>query len=81
MSLTYAEFKKALASDMENIRQGKAPKGGMSCADCGTPLMESVTGNRRLGSGKHVCSDCYFERWDSEIDDHPILPPRLARGG
>jgi hypothetical protein len=50
-----------------------------SCARCATPLQESVTGCRKLKDGAHVCSDCYFRGLGNELEQFPILPPRLRR--
>lgn len=80
MALSYAEYAEIVRSDREMIRDLKAPEGVAECAHCRVPLMESVTGNRRLGDGAHVCSDCYFDRWGNEIDERPLLTPRLTHG-
>lgn len=81
MALTYAEFHEIVQSDRNKIRRREVPEGVVGCADCGIPLMEAVTGNRRLGDGRHVCSDCYFERWGQEIDERPHMTPRSVCGG
>jgi hypothetical protein len=80
MALTYAEFALIVQSDRDKVRRREPPDGVAKCPECAVPLMESVTGNRRLGDGRHVCSDCYFELWGNEIDDHPLLTPQLVRG-
>ena len=53
------------------------------CAACSIPLQESVTGCRKIDDGSphgcHLCSDCYFKGLGNEIEDFPILPPRLRR--
>lgn len=81
MALTYSQFLQVLERDQEKLARGEAPDGVLTCPDCGVPLMESLTGNRPMGDGTHLCSDCYFERWGQEIDVYPISAPRRVRGG
>ncbi len=54
-----------------------------ACGKCAQPLQESVTGCRKVvmpdGTGDHYCSDCYFKEVGRELEDFPILPPRLRR--
>ena len=57
----------------------RALPGTLKCAECTTPLQESLTGCRRLGNGKHVCSDCYFEI-SNKLEQYPVLTPRIRRG-
>ena len=53
--------------------------GVQRCVKCEVPLQEAVTGNRPTDEGP-VCSDCYFQMLSAELDNHPIIMPRAARG-
>lgn len=48
------------------------------CAVCKTPIHESETGCREMGDGTYRCSDCYQDA-TTELEDFPILPPRVRR--
>lgn len=48
------------------------------CTECKIPLQESQTGCREMGDGTYRCSDCYFDAME-DLEDHPILPPRIRR--
>jgi hypothetical protein len=61
-------------------RLGTAPKGAWDCKGCNTPLQESITGCRKLADGSYLCSDCYFKDFGSELENFPILTPRVRRG-
>lgn len=76
MPLTLAEFWKAVDRDAASLNSNEAPAGVMTCKCCGIPLQESVTGNRPDGK----CSDCYFEDFGEELDNHPIALLRVSRG-
>ncbi|MEI6987171.1 MAG: hypothetical protein WCK65_13680, partial [Rhodospirillaceae bacterium] len=78
MALNYQEFKQVVKSDREKLKNNVAPAGVAVCADCSIPLRETVTGNRRMGDGRHVCSDCYYKPWGDHIDNFPILTPWLV---
>ena len=80
MALSLAQLHDVVIADRKTLAARKAPEGVECCADCAVPLMEAVTGNRRLGNGDHVCSDCYFERWGDEVESHPIFTPQILRG-
>jgi hypothetical protein len=83
MALTYAQFVRALEKDRAKLKSRKAPNGITTCSVCDIPLQESITGNRvvrKNGRVRHVCSDCYFEKWGDEIEKHPIAMPRRRRG-
>lgn len=43
----------------------------LSCAICGRPLQETVTGNRRTAQG-YACSDCYFDELGKLVEEHPV---------
>jgi hypothetical protein len=43
------------------------------CADCRTPIQETLTGNRHTDHGR-VCSDCYFHEMGEWVATHPIEP-------
>ncbi len=48
---------------------------------CGQELEPRVDGERHTIKGKgEVNSDCYFDSFGKELEDFPILPPRLRRG-
>jgi hypothetical protein len=49
------------------------------CACCNVALQETVTGCRPSEKGL-VCSDCYFDAFGVELDNHPIFMPRSAHG-
>lgn len=55
------------------------PEKAFHCESCGTVIQEPVTGCRRMGDGKHRCSDCYFRGLGDELEAYPILPPRIRR--
>lgn len=78
MALSFAEFKAALAKDQARLDSRQPVQGILSCTDCETPLQESVTGSRSVDDG-HLCSDCYFERFGRELDEHPVMMPRALR--
>jgi len=46
---------------------------------CGEPLEPRVDGERHKIGDKEVNSDCYFDAFGKELEDFPILPPRLRR--
>ncbi len=81
MAMNYAEFKQSILRDKQKLEKGEPPKGVKTCAECNIPLMESVTGNRPLGDGRHLCSDDYFDLWGDYVDAHPIYSPRLSQRG
>ena len=56
------------------------PVGIKGCDGCGIPLQESVTGNRRLKSGRFLCSDCYFEEFGDFLEKNPISAYRSIAG-
>lgn len=80
MPLTPAQFREAVARDRAALAAGRAPQGVFSCADCGVPLQETVTGNRPCGEAGHLCSDCYFDAFGEELDARPISMLRVVRG-
>lgn len=80
MGMSPAEFRKALAHDVDALKGGQAPAGVFACADCKVPLQETVTGNRPCTDGRHLCSDCYFDGFGHELDAHPIAAFRAVRG-
>ena len=80
MALSLAQLRNVVIADRKKLADRQAPEGVECCATCAVPLMEAVTGNRRLGNGDHVCSDCYFERWGAEVEIYPIFTPRISRG-
>jgi hypothetical protein len=49
------------------------------CLICGETLHESTTGCRPIEGGC-ACSDCYFEAFSKELEQHPICVPRMHRG-
>lgn len=49
------------------------------CAECGSRLHESMTGMRKVGEQKCLCSSCYFEKMGEVIDNYPIGIPRTHR--
>lgn len=73
------DFLAAVARDEALIADGKTAA-GLTCATCGVPLQESVTGMRQRRDGKCDCSDCYFEAVSAEIDKRPIGAARRPRG-
>ena len=81
LTVGYKEFRKVVERERAMLEAGNAPGGVAVCNSCNTPLMETKTGNRRLGDGTHVCSDCYFHDWGNEIESHPIVPPRSISVG
>jgi len=75
----------ALISAAEYLKLREREKAGEpvfgdlhECAVCKIPLQESQTGCRKMGDGTFRCSDCYFDAVD-QLDDYPILPPRIRR--
>jgi hypothetical protein len=76
MALTLEEFLNAVEKDRASLAADKAPVGVATCKVCGIPLQESVTGNRP----DQKCSDCYFEEFGEELDQHPIALLRATRG-
>lgn len=56
------------------------PKKLCSCG-CGQPLEPRVDGERPRIDGREVNPDCYFEAFGKEIEEYPILPPRIRRRG
>ena len=76
MPLNVADFLAAVEKDKELLSSGNAPTGVATCRCCGIPLQESVTGNRP----DQKCSDCYFEEFGEELDEHPIGLLRVTRG-
>lgn len=77
--MDYQTFLAAVAADQKAIAQGRPPAGMVTCVACDTPLQEAITGNRELGDGTHMCSDCYFEALGKELDAHPISALRVSR--
>jgi len=73
-----SEFLAALERDERAIVSGKSPV--LSCATCGTPLQESITGMRQRSDGRSDCSDCYFDAVSDAIDARPIGAGRRPRG-
>lgn len=53
--------------------------GSGTCSVCGCALQESITGCRKLGSGEFCCSDCYFRGLGDELEEFPLIPPRVHR--
>lgn len=49
----------------------------LKCETCEISLQESITGCRPLEDGTHLCSDCYFDEMGKEIDQRPLLTPRV----
>ena len=83
MALSVEQFRKILRSDEQRLTQGKAPLGICTCYKCKIPLQEAITGNRQVLVGrksKNFCSDCYFKQMATEIDEYPIVMPRIRRG-
>lgn len=80
MALTFAQFSKVVRREENLLKRRKAPIGVSQCATCDIPLQETITGNRPLKDGRHLCSDCYFDEMDKEVALHPIITPRRARG-
>jgi hypothetical protein len=76
MPLNLKEFLSAVAEDRKLLGSNKAPVGVATCRCCGIPLQESVTGNRP----DQKCSDCYFDEFGDELDQHPIAVLRVTRG-
>ena len=74
-----ADFLAAVARDEKEIAARKAGS-GLTCATCGIPLQESVTGMRQRRDGTCDCSDCYFEAVSMELDKRPIGAARRPRG-
>ena len=50
-----------------------------TCAYCGIPLQETITGNRKTPKGR-ACSDCYYEQIGEGIEQHPIVSGKVRRG-
>lgn len=73
MTMNLREF-----CDTLQQRRNELP-GVQRCAECNTPLQETVTGNRFTHKG-HVCSDCYFNMLGEELDRNPLFMPRAVRG-
>ena len=73
MAFTLNQFIEKLPERRANM------PGAQRCAECNTPLQETLTGNRKTAKG-HVCSKCYFEAFGDELDSHPIVMPRAIRG-
>jgi hypothetical protein len=80
MPLSPTQFLDAVARDRAALAAGQAPRGVFTCAECGIPLQETVTGNRPCGEGIHLCSDCYFDEFGRELDANPISAFRVVRG-
>ena len=76
MPLSLTEFLTAVDEDRKLLALNKAPSGVATCRVCGVPLQESVTGNRP----DQKCSDCYFDEFGEELDEHPIALLRVTRG-
>lgn len=79
MALTLAQFREVIRRDKAMLDKLQAPVGVEKCPHCGVPIMEATTGNRAFGE-ENVCSDCYFEKWGDEVEQHPIFTPRIVRG-
>lgn len=71
--MTLEEFRKGLKGYLKTL------PGVQKCTSCGTPLQETVTGNRKTHRG-HVCADCYFEMLGEEVERRPVFMPRSVRG-
>ena len=46
---------------------------------CTNELGPRVDGERHKINNVEVCEDCYFEELGDELENFPILPPRLRR--
>lgn len=64
MALKIKEFLEQVEADKKNPRR-------CGCG-CGEPLEPRVDGERHQMDGKEVNSDCYYEAFGKEIDEHPI---------
>jgi hypothetical protein len=73
MAFTLDSFRDAMKTRRGDF--SNTPK----CEECGKPLQETLTGNRKISKG-FVCSDCYFDLLGKEIDEHPILIHRPVHG-
>ena len=54
---------------------GQQPK----CVYCDVRLQETVTGKRRTPDGE-ACSDCYYDKLGSAIEQNPIRSAGIRRG-
>lgn len=63
----------------ERVARKKNLASAQRCAECSVALQETVTGCRPSEKGL-VCSDCYFDAFGAELDEHPIFMPRSAHG-
>lgn len=46
---------------------------------CKNELGPRVDGERQKINGVEVCDDCYFDELGDELENYPIMPPRLRR--
>lgn len=80
--LTFEELKAKIEQD----RVDPPSKG--DCGKCDKPMISCVNitpGEPRYitapdGSQRQVHDDCYFDGFGDELEQFPILPPRIRRG-